>query len=232
MKIQKSRVNLYCESLQPKKIHLSFKRLFIVTLSIPVLTGVMGAWLYFKIASAEQELNTEQQRKQELSQQQEQYQKKLDNHKADAALIKEVELATQQLEIKKQLLNELAHRDDVQSQSYLQLLRDLANMSDGQSWLTRIQVDELGLQLSGQTRNAASVPSWLQKLESAESIAGSKFGSIKFTREQDGIIEFQLMTDVILDEDGTPLDDQTSPQQLLKNAQIMTEVATQVEGAK
>ncbi len=189
----KTRVNLYSETLLPKKLVLSFHKLSLLLALLLGVAIVAVSTLYWQSQQVMQQLNVAIQTSADFEQERQQLEQQLAVHKPANKWVMKVDQQRKLLNIKNRLLDELSQRKEVQSESYAQLLTELAETADGGSWLTHIQIDENNLQLAGDAIEAVAVPRWLERLQTTDTLSGRKFDGVKFTRKKEGVISFELI---------------------------------------
>lgn len=99
-----------------------------------------------------------------------------------------------QLTERQALLTDLQEREARQTTGFAPLLQILAQEHDSRLWLTHIATKNGRLQLSGETLNAAAVPSWLGKLQATAPIQGQRFAGLSISRvdSKPGVLAFSL----------------------------------------
>ncbi|MCL1078235.1 PilN domain-containing protein [Parashewanella spongiae] len=149
--------------------------------------------LYWQSLQVTQQLSQSKQQSIELENRQKQLEQQILAHKASNNWEVIVDKQRQLLSMKTKLLSELSQQKDVQSESYVSLLTELAETADGDSWLTHIQVNDDNLQLAGNAIEAAAVPRWLERLQATKTLSGRKFDGVKFNRDIKGALSFELI---------------------------------------
>jgi Tfp pilus assembly protein PilN len=107
-------------------------------------------------------------------------------------LVTQVELQSQRLELKKLLKDELALRTAFISQGYSPMLTDLAAVSDGSVWLSRIYFNQHHIEIEGFGQQPYSIPLWIERLKTADTLKGFAFAAMTMDRGEDQPLAFKL----------------------------------------
>ncbi|WOT04802.1 PilN domain-containing protein [Shewanella youngdeokensis] len=188
----KLRVNLYSESLFPAKLRLSFLRLTQTLAGIVAVLIIGIALAYTLVSNLEADKAKLQQTKNALNSQKAQLEAEISKRKPSAALVAEVELKAQQLELKQLLMGKLSKQEALTSFGYSPLLTDLASVADSSLWLNRIQVVENSYIFEGYTTNPQSVPNWIDRLKTTTTLKGHAFASMTMNLGADQPLAFKL----------------------------------------
>ncbi len=188
----KTRINLYSANLLPPKLRLSFKRLSFF--SILALVVAFGGWgtSYWFLNQAQAQLTQVKETKRQLDEQKSQLEQELNARVPEPSLVERAKLEQQQLELKRLLLGELSKREALTSRGYSQLLTELAKVSDPSIWLERIQASEQSYIFHGYGQHPESLPLWLEKLKSTESLKGQAFATMTMDRGEGEPLAFSL----------------------------------------
>ncbi|MCG9695474.1 PilN domain-containing protein [Shewanella sp. Isolate11] len=188
----KLRVNLFSESLLPAKLRLSFARLcqgalllLIVMLSANLVSYVFVSDLTQQKAQLSIQNKEHNRIKNQLEQQ-------VINRKASSVLVAEVDLLTQQLELKRRLLGELGNVQKMTSLGYSSLLTDLATVADNKIWLNRIYVVDGRFEFEGFSSDPLSVPLWVDRLQQVKTLKGQHFSTLTMSRGEGEPLSFVL----------------------------------------
>ncbi|MGL5046186.1 MAG: fimbrial assembly protein, partial [Shewanella sp.] len=173
----KLRVNLYSATLLPPKLRLSFAKLTTYIGLLFLSLFAIGAYYYWQVTAEQQALATASQQKQQFDQQKAALEAQIAARKPDAALVARVDVETQQLELKTQLIGELTHRAALVSRGFAPVLKDLASVADTQVWLSRIVMHEQHFMFEGFAEHPQSIPLWLDKLKTTRTLKGQAFSS-------------------------------------------------------
>lgn len=181
--MSKTRINLYSSSLLPPRLRLSFTRLQAVAGVLLLLGGVLiglGWWQQQSLAKQLVEINAQ---RQQLDVEKQQLEAQLAKRQPSAELVIELERRTQERELKRMLLTELGQRERMTSKGFAPVLQELAQVSDGSVWLSRIKLEDDLLEFEGFGQYPQSLPRWIDKLKQTESLRGRSFASMTMARE-------------------------------------------------
>lgn len=201
----KTSVNLYTADLLPQKQRLTFSTMM---LALALLTGCsavlygIGLWDADKLQTQNQQASRDNKR---LTTQKTQLEQKIAARKPDAALVAKVELKQQRLDIKKLLKDELGKRKTLISKGYSAVLTDLAAVADASVWLSHITIDQQDtaaqrIEFEGYGRNPQSIPLWIDKLKTMETLKGFSFSAMTMDRGEDQPIAFKLISQAMAKE--------------------------------
>ncbi|RYV03461.1 hypothetical protein SOPP22_04135 [Shewanella sp. OPT22] len=185
-------INLYSSELLPKKLRLSFARLIAALVLVPLISGLYFVVNYIEKVDVQSQIVHANQLKQQLTQKQDTLKKQLELHKPTKALLDEVAISRQRLELTQKLISKVGNSDQFQSKSYQVLLEDLAATADGSTWLTHIIVEDQKVDLTGETQQAAAVPAWIKRLGKTSALAGVSFNQLIVNRNRDNVLQFQI----------------------------------------
>ncbi|QSX40471.1 PilN domain-containing protein [Shewanella cyperi] len=193
--MSKTRINLYDRSLLPLRQRLTLAALGrTVALVLLLGIGAMGL-VYWQQLQLQGQLRMAEQRKQQLDSDKQLQEQALARHKADPALIHQVELEAAQLELKQRLLSELGLRTQLASQGFAPLLQELAEAADGSLWLDGILAEEGRYRFSGYTLKPAHVPQWVERLKQSNTLRGQSFAAMTMSRGEDKPLGFVLTSE-------------------------------------
>ena len=178
----KLRVNLYTASLLPPRLRLSFTRLLQLGFGLFVLMLAANLLAYVQLGSLETEKAQLLTEKAAFDQQKAQLEQAIAQRSASQALVQEVDLLSQQVELKRLLLGELTHVETLTSKGYSPLLTGLARVTDDKLWLSRIQVSENQFVFEGFSAAPNAVPLWLARLQGVEPLKGQAFSTLTMNR--------------------------------------------------
>ncbi|QYJ94187.1 PilN domain-containing protein [Shewanella spartinae] len=178
----KLRVNLFTASLLPPRLRLSFTRLLQLGFGLFVLLLVANLLAYLHLGSLEADKHQLLSDKAAFDQQKAQLEQAIAKRSASQALVQQVDLLSQQVELKRLLLGELSHVETLTSKGYSPLLTGLARVTDDQLWLSRIQVQEDQFVFEGFSASPNAVPLWLARLQGVEPLKGQAFSTLTMNR--------------------------------------------------
>ena len=192
----KNRVNLYHPEFQPKLRLLSLS----IVLATWILAILCCGLLSFYLTSEEQHLNDKIAKSEQHKQQQQQQilitelQRAVDNLKVDPKLLQQVEKNQQLISLKKRVLNELAGQEQLKSNGYSDLMKDLARHSQSGLWLTHINLNGISVVIKGAATDSAMVPRWLSSLGQTDYFKGQKFANTRLYRDSEQQLNFIIAT--------------------------------------
>lgn len=191
----KSRVNLYSAALLPPKQNLTFAKLMRYIAAVLLLCVLLASYSYWQLSHAEQALQVASVQKREFDSQKAELEAQIAARKPDPALVARVELEAQQLELKKLLLGELAQRSTLTSRGFAPVLKDLATVADASVWLSRIMINEQHFMFEGFADHPQSIPLWVGKLKTTQTLKGQAFSSMTMDRGEDKPLAFTLTSE-------------------------------------
>lgn len=188
----KLRVNLFTASLLPPRLRLSFRRLLQLGFGLFVLLLAANLLAYLHLGSLEADKHQLLSDKAAFDQQKAQLEQAIAKRSASQALVQQVDLLSQQVELKRLLLGELSHVETLTSKGYSPLLTGLARVTDDQLWLSRIQVQEDKFVFEGFSAAPNAVPLWLARLQGVEPLKGQTFSTLTMNRGEKQPLGFVL----------------------------------------
>lgn len=195
--VSKLRVNLFNESLLPPKLRLSFVKLVQLTIGLVVLLLIANLISYLSVSDLTQQKSSLTQQKTSYDQQKSQLENQIAARSASPALVAEVDLMIQQLEVKRRLLGELGNVQALTSSGYSSLLTDLAIVADRSIWLSRIHVLEDKFEFEGYSSAPLNVPQWVERLKQVETLKGQAFSTLTMSRGEGEPLSFILRSRVV-----------------------------------
>ncbi|MFB2649567.1 PilN domain-containing protein [Shewanella mangrovisoli] len=191
----KSRVNLYSAALLPPKQSLTFSKLMSYTLGLVLVCGILAAFSYWQLAESQRALSQASAQKQQFDQQKAELEAQIAARKPDPELVTRVELESQQLELKQLLMSELALRSSLTSRGFAPVLKDLAMVADASIWLNHIVINEQHFMFEGFADHPQSIPQWVGKLKTTNTLKGQAFSSMTMDRGEDKPLAFTLTSE-------------------------------------
>lgn len=188
----KTRVNLFSASLLPPELRLSFNNLALLLLVLVGLFTIASGVSYALVSGLETDRTELSMQKRNLDNQKQELEATLANRAPDSALVDEVDLLSQQVELKRMLLGELSQREALTSHGYSTLMKDLARVANSNIWLSRIQVDNNSFIFEGFSSAPHSVPLWVERLKLTDTLKGHAFASMTMNRGEDKPLAFTL----------------------------------------
>ncbi|ABZ78396.1 fimbrial assembly family protein [Shewanella halifaxensis HAW-EB4] len=191
----KLRVNLYSDSLFPPELRLSFLKLSQVMLIVVVVLLLSSVAVFALNSSLESDKTQLMQDKQRLDSDKKDLEAALAKRGPSKALVAEVELKAQQLELKQKLFGKLSQQEVLTSYGYSPLMTDLASVADSSIWLNRIQVNEKSYIFEGFTSSPESVPLWIERLKTTTTLKGHAFATMTMNLGENQPLAFKLTSD-------------------------------------
>ncbi|MFB2641147.1 PilN domain-containing protein [Shewanella bicestrii] len=191
----KSRVNLYSAALLPPKQSLTFSKLMSYTLGLVLVFAILAAFSYWQLAESQRALSQASAQKQQFDQQKTELEAQIAARKPDPELVARVELESQQLELKQLLMSELALRSSLTSRGFAPVLKDLAMVADASVWLNHIVINEQHFMFEGFADHPQSIPQWVGKLKTTNTLKGQAFSSMTMDRGEDKPLAFTLTSE-------------------------------------
>lgn len=197
----KTSVNLYSDNLLPIQQRLTLTRL----MSVLGLFVVIFIVLYGVVMWQQQQLQAKQQQAShdnvQLNDQKVALEAQIAARKPDSALVAQVELEEQRLELKIRLKDELSQRQNLISKGYSPMLTNLASVADANVWLSHISIVQQDngpqrVEFEGYGRNPQSVPLWIDKLKNTETLKGYAFSAMTMDRGDDQPLMFKLTSQI------------------------------------
>ncbi|WP_394129326.1 PilN domain-containing protein [Shewanella maritima] len=198
----KTRINLYSANLLPPKLRLSLKRLVMFTVAVVAICAICLSLMLWQQSSYEQQRTQVAAEKESLDMKKAQLEAQIAARKPNADLVAKVELEQKRLEIKRLLKVELSARKDMISRGYSPLLVDLAQAADDSVWLSQIYVAKGQYSFAGFGSSAQSIPLWIERLKTTQTLQGYSFASMTMNRGDDQPLAFTLTSQVELVEAG------------------------------
>lgn len=192
---QKLRVNLFHPSLLPPQLRLSFARLCQVAIAVGLLLLIANGITYWSVNRLQQQHTQLSAQKADYDRQKLQLEQQLGARGASPTLVAKVDLVTQQLELKRQLLGELGQVQALTSHGYSSLLTDLASVADSRTWLTRIQIMEKQVIFEGYSSAPQDVPRWVERLKQVDTLKGQAFSTLTISRGEGEPLSFVLRSE-------------------------------------
>ncbi|GGP88982.1 PilN domain-containing protein [Shewanella ulleungensis] len=193
----KTSVNLYTVDLLPQQQRLTLTRLMLTLL---LLVGVciafygFGWWQQNQLHTVQLQASND---KNQLTAQKTQLEAQIAARKPDSALVAQVELDEQRLDLKIRLKDELGQRKNLISQGYSPMLTDLAAVADANVWLSHISISQQDnapqrIEFEGYGRNPQSIPLWIDRLKNTSTLKGYAFSAMTMDRGNDQPLMFKL----------------------------------------
>ncbi|GGQ15202.1 fimbrial assembly protein [Shewanella litoralis] len=193
----KTSVNLYTADLIPPQQRLTFMRLamtLLLLLGLSVAFYGIGSWQQNQLHIVHQQASAD---KDQLTAQKTQLEAQIAARKPDSALVAQVELEEQRLDLKTRLKDELSQRKNLISQGYSPMLTDLAAVADANVWLSHISIIQQDnapqkIEFEGFGRHPQSIPLWIDRLKNTSTLKGYAFSAMTMDRGDDQPLMFKL----------------------------------------
>ncbi|MEC8489576.1 MAG: PilN domain-containing protein [Pseudomonadota bacterium] len=194
----KRTINLYQDSLKPKKERLPFSKVLLLNgAAIGVMLVVVIA-LNITLGAKQKKLNEKTNAISQLNSEIKTLSAALEKKRDTQSLQQQLEKVNAKIENRKRLLAYLDSGElSFDATKYGEVMDDLANFHNQNLWLTSIDIDTQTIRLSGQTLAPSSIPVWLKKLQQSPFFQGKSFSSVQFD-EVDGkenVKQFLISTD-------------------------------------
>ncbi|MEI6859486.1 MAG: PilN domain-containing protein [Shewanella sp.] len=196
----KTRVNLYSDSLLPQVQRLSFKRLTQALAFMLVLFAIAISASYILVSGLKSEKIELNKQTLSLNKQKESLEVAIEKRAPDAKLVEQVDLLTQQVELKQMLIGELSQREALTSHGYSVLFKDLARVANSHLWLNRIKVENNEFIFEGFSSAPNSVPLWIERLKLTEMLKGHAFAAMEMSRGEGKPLAFILTSKAKIEE--------------------------------
>ena len=194
----KRTINLYQDSLKPKKERLPFSKVLLLNgAAIGVMLVVVIA-LNITLGAKQKKLNEKTNAISQLNSEIKTLSAALEKKRDTQSLQQQLEKVNAKIENRRRLLAYLDSGElSFDATKYGEVMDDLANFHNQSLWLTSIDIDTQTIRLSGQTLAPSSIPVWLKKLQQSPFFQGKSFSSVQFD-EVDGkenVKQFLISTD-------------------------------------
>lgn len=188
----KTRINLYSEQFRPQLDLLSLNFvLCLVGVLLLTLIG-LGSWQGQQANKQASNLANQQVQVQQQQQQITTISNALAARKPSVQLTANLAQLQQQLAAQKQLLAQLAGRQQHKTRGFAGLMATLAEASPKDLWLTDIQLQGNQLDLRGVTQDADALPRWVKQLGQSPYLKGTDFAGAHLYRDETQALRFIL----------------------------------------
>lgn len=194
----KRTINLYQDSLKPKKERLPFSKVLLLNgAAIGVMLVVVIA-LNITLGAKQKKLNEKTNAISQLNSEIKTLSAALEKKRDTQSLQQQLEKVNAKIENRKRLLAYLDSGElSFDATKYGEVMDDLANFHNQDLWLTSIDIDTQTIRLTGQTLAPSSIPVWLKKLQQSPFFQGKSFSSVQFDEVdgKDNVKQFLISTD-------------------------------------
>lgn len=188
----KLRVNLYSPNLLPPKQRLTLTNLTAATIGLLGLFLLSGLYSYWQLTRLEDDKQVASAQKAQFDQQKATLEAQIAARVPDQVLVDRVDLETQQIELKRLLMSELSVRATLTSRGFATVLTDLATVADTSVWLNHIVLYEHEVMFAGFAEHPQSIPLWVSKLKTTQTLKGQAFSSMTMDRGDEQPLAFTL----------------------------------------
>lgn len=177
----KLRVNLLTPDLLPQRTLLDLTLAARVWLGTLLLLGVFIGYGEWHQGEQEKRLASIEEAQKGLQNQLETLTKAKQARKVSAKLKAELKDLKQELEIKKELVEEVQVGDRPEGEDFSNLMVDLAQINEQRVWLESIQITQRGVSLSGFASKTEVIPQWVVQVGNQGYLQGQTFDQISIT---------------------------------------------------
>lgn len=182
----KRTINLYQDSLKPKKERLPFSSVLLLNGAALIVMLVVVTALNFTLGAKQQKLSEKTRAIGQLNNEIKTLSAALEKKRDTQSLQQQLERVNAKIENRKRLLAYLESGElSFDATKYGEVMDDLANFHNQNLWLTSIDIDTQTIRLTGQTVAPSSIPVWLKNLQNSPFFQGKSFSSVQFD-EVDG----------------------------------------------
>ncbi len=187
-------VDLYLDSLKPKKEYFSLKNvMFAWTAIAAVLLAMYGIFTY-QNAQLNDRLALLRSQETEFKQQAETLTQRVAKHKPSPAKVAAVARLEAEIQAKRQSLTAINEHDSAPQMGYSGVMRSLAKLGRNDISLSSISINAHSLDLKGLAKEPQSIPNWISQFKDELNLVGRTFEKLKIGRNDDDIITFELKT--------------------------------------
>ncbi|WP_428775074.1 PilN domain-containing protein [Vibrio sp.] len=187
-------INLYPTHLKPKKEPVTARGLVWSWGTLAAALLVVFGYYHYQNANLNQQLMLLKRQQTELTQQYEQLNKQLSQHKPSAAKIAAVSRLKIEIDSKQAALQAVREYDQQQPMGYSGVMQSLAKLSRNDISLNSIIMQGGTLDLSGQAKDASAIPGWVSQFKNELNLVGRNFSKLKIARDDQEVITFELIT--------------------------------------
>lgn len=187
-------INLYPDSLKPKKEYVTLKNIAICWSIVAGLLVTIIAYLYVQHSYLDNDLKHYIEKQQQSEQKLSDLNKRLANHKPSAAKIAAVERLKEDIQAKRASLKAVAKFDESQQLGYSGVMKALATLGRQDISLNHIFIDANSMNLQGFARAPQAIPNWVSQFKSEVNLVGRTFEKLRIGRNDQDIVTFELNT--------------------------------------
>lgn len=193
-------VNLYPESLRPKKEWLTMANGIWVAAFILFAVGLMVGWSYWQVHGLKSSISGMQDEMATYQKSIAEYDQILASRTPDPQLLEDEKNLKKSVENKTKLINQIDSLPLGSTRGFAKQLHALGEASLTGLWLTHIEVKKGGeaVSLQGKTTKAELIPAYLKQLKHSDVFVGKGFQlfAVNKDHKQKNILSFQLQAEV------------------------------------
>ncbi|HAS8599560.1 TPA: MSHA biogenesis protein MshI [Vibrio vulnificus] len=187
-------INLYPEHLKPKKELFTLNNVVAGWGGIAAIFLMVYAFALWQQRAVDNQLASVQAESQQLTQQHNQLQAKLEQHKPSSEKMAAVERLKVKVRAQEASLNAISQYDTSLQTGYSGMMLSLAKLGRNDISLTDISVVGANLDVKGLAISANAVPNWVNQFKHELPLVGRSFDKVKIGRNEDDVITFELKT--------------------------------------
>jgi len=188
----KPSINLLQPELFPKKPLVSLQNVVAFwSVLLVLMIGVTGytQWQNSKLSKQAAELTRQNESYQQTSKQ---LQARLAGHKANTALVAELDMLKALTKNKRFLFNHLTNTDYSYIGGFASAMSEFSQLHSKDISLENIVIQDNVISFSGIARNPNAVPQWLDNFNQSQVLSGKLFQQLKMTERDDKLISFSV----------------------------------------
>ncbi len=187
-------VDLYLDSLKPKKEYFSLKNVMFAWTAIAVVLMAMYGIFTYQNTQLNDRLTLLRSQEAEFKQQAETLTQRVAKHKPSPAKVAAVARLEAEIQAKQQSLIAINEHDSAPQLGYSGVMRSLAKLGRNDISLSSISINTHRLDLKGLAKEPQSIPNWISQFKNELNLVGRTFEKLKIGRNDDDIITFELKT--------------------------------------
>jgi Tfp pilus assembly protein PilN len=189
----KSRLNFYSSQFEPKVSLISLNSLALTFVAL--ILGCVLASSLMALNSAKLTAKNNDLRKQVTTLQAtvNNSQQLITTRKPDPQLMLQLARDKSRLAQRESVLKELAKREEIKTNRFSEVLKDLDSADTNHVWLTKIAFDNRQILLEGYGTKPDAMPLWISQLSTKRSFSGVDFQQLAVQKEEKGLF-FSIST--------------------------------------
>lgn len=189
-----SEINLFPESLKPKKEHFTLTNVVASWVGVLGLLGALYGYATYSQIQLGQELSRLNTQQSQFNQQLATLNAQLAEHKPTAHKVDAVARLKLEITDKRRALKAVSAYDSSQQLGYSGTMRSLAELGRKDISLSAISIDATRLDMKGVAREAKAIPNWVNQFKSELNLVGRTFEKLTIGRNEQDIVTFELKT--------------------------------------